>query len=139
MEDRIILNGRAMAPGVAEGEALVSPEVLQGWNGFDPKTGIIIQEEHSLKGECLSGKVFVFVGSRGSTGFSTQFHAAQIYGTAPAALILLSADSRTAATAAIAKFPIVTDLEADPFEIIRNGDLVRVDGDAGTVEITRRG
>lgn len=139
MEDRIILNGRAMAPGVAEGKALVSPEVLQGWNGFDPKTGIIIQEEHSLKGECLSGKVFVFVGSRGSTGFSTQFHAAQIYGTAPAALILLSADSRTAATAAIAKFPIVTDLEADPFEIIRNGDLVRVDGDAGTVAITRRG
>lgn len=138
MEGRIVLTGRAMAPGVAEGEALVSPEVLQGWNGFDPKTGIIIQEGHSLRGECLSGKVFVFVGSRGSTGFSTQFHAAQIYGTAPAALILLSADSRTAATAAIAKFPIVTDLEVNPFEALRNGDRVRVDGDRGTVEILRK-
>ena len=39
----------------------------------------------------------------------------------------------------VTKVPAVTDLEEDVFEMIRTGDWVRVDGDSGTLEVTREG
>jgi phosphohistidine swiveling domain-containing protein len=36
------------------------------------------------------------------------------------------------------RVPAVTDLEADPLELIRSGDHVCVDGDRGLVLIRRR-
>jgi len=33
--------------------------------------------------------------------------------------------------------PAVTELDQDPIKVIRTGDRIRVDGDSGTVEITR--
>ena len=38
----------------------------------------------------------------------------------------------------VTRIPAVTDLDADPLTAIQTGDLVRVDGDAGTVEILER-
>jgi len=53
----------------------------------------------------------------------------------PAALVFPKMDSRTGVTAAVLNIPVVTDLDRDPFELIKTGDHVRVDGDRGTVEI----
>jgi hypothetical protein len=36
------------------------------------------------------------------------------------------------------RIPAVTGLERDPLALVRTGDWVRVDGDRGLVEITRR-
>jgi hypothetical protein len=36
------------------------------------------------------------------------------------------------------KVPTVTDFDRDPTEIIETGDHVLVDGDRGTVEITKK-
>jgi hypothetical protein len=35
--------------------------------------------------------------------------------------------------------PAITDLDGDPFELIRTGDWVRVDADRGLLTVTRRG
>lgn len=48
-------------------------------------------------------------------------------------------DSRTGVAVVVTKVPAVTDLEEDVFETIRTGDWVRVDGDSGTLEVTREG
>ena len=46
----IILRGRPVIGGIAEGEALVSAETLSGWGGVDPRTGTIIETRHPLRG-----------------------------------------------------------------------------------------
>ncbi|MBO0787314.1 MAG: DUF126 domain-containing protein, partial [Actinobacteria bacterium] len=58
----IVLHGRGIVPGTAEGEALVSHEPISGWGGIDPATGTIIEPRHELSGQCFTGKILVFPG-----------------------------------------------------------------------------
>ena len=131
-----VLQGRGAYPGVAEGEALVSHDSVPGWGvAFDLRTGTINEPGNSLYGQSVKGKVLVLNGSRGSTGFATQFHRLRVAGVAPLALVVPRIDSRTGVTCVVLKVPAVTDLAEDIFARIRNGDWIRVDGDLGTVEI----
>lgn len=58
-------------------------------------------------------------------------------GFGPAALVFPKLDSRTAVTAAVLNVPLVTDIDVkdDLFAIIQLGDLLRVDGDRGVIEL----
>ncbi len=136
--ERIVLHGRGAIGGVAEGIAMVSRETIQGWSGVDDRTGIVIEKGHPFEGMSIKGAVLVLSGGKGSNGWSCHFHAARVGGIGPAALIFPRMDSRTGVAAVVTGVPAVTDLEEDPFEIIRTGDLVRVDGDRGIIEILSR-
>jgi len=57
---------------------------------------------------------------------------------APKAMIVKDVETVLVVSAFIARVPLVDKLERDPFEIIRNGDLVKVDAEEGTVIISRR-
>ena len=130
----IILKGRGAVKGVAEGVALVSRETIQGWNGID-KNGTVIEKGHPFEGWNIKNAVLVLPGAKGSNGWSIHFHSTKVAGVGPAALIFPKMDSRTGVTAAVLNVPVVTDLNDDPFELIKTGDRVRVDGDQGIVEI----
>ncbi len=134
----IILRGRKVVGGTAEAEALVTRQTISGWGGVDPMTGTIIELRHELCGQCFSGKVLVFPGAKGSSGWSTIFHTARLAGTAPAAMVFTVMTTKIAMGAVAMHCPSVTDFDRDPFEVIETGDRVRVDGDAGIVEITKR-
>jgi len=47
-------------------------------------------------------------------------------------------DAKVALGAVVMRVPAVTDLDRDPLEVIETGDWVRVDGDAGIVEVVKR-
>ena len=131
----MIIRGRGVIPGIAEGVALISRETIQGWSGLDEKTGEIIEEGHPFKGMSIAGKVLVLSGGKGSNGWSCHFHEARLKGIAPAALVFPKIDSRTGVAAVVTKVPCVVDTEGDIFGLIHTGDIVRVDGDTGTIEI----
>lgn len=137
--DNIILRGRKVVGGRAEGEAVVTRQTISGWGGVDPATGTIIERRHELKGVSFKGKILVFRGAKGSSGWSTAFHVTRLAGSAPAAMIFKELTSKIALGAVVAHTPAVTGLDKDPLEIIETGDWVRVDGDAGIVEITKKG
>jgi len=84
-EEIITIRGRKVVPGVAEGEALVTHERISGWGGVDPRSGTIVETRHELRGRSFAGKVLVFPGAKGSSGWSAQFHVARVMGIAPAA------------------------------------------------------
>ncbi len=134
----IVLDGRKVVGGVAEGEALVTRETISGWGGIDVKTGTIIDVRHELAGACFAGKVLVYKGAKGSSGWSSQFHQARNNGVAPLAMVFNETTTKAALGCVVTHCPGVTDLDRDPTEIIHTGDWVRVDGDKGTVEILRR-
>jgi hypothetical protein len=138
--EKIIIKGRGVMPGKAEGIAMVCPDSIEGYGGFNPKTGEIVEHNHIHKGESLSGTIFVLPGSRGSNGWSCFFGAARAAGAGPKALIFNRIDSSSGVAIAISKVPAVVDFPEDqnPCEFIRDGDHVIVDGDSGTIEITRK-
>lgn len=135
---KIILRGRKVVGGCVEGEALVTKECISGWGGIDPKTGIIIDLRHELAGKCFAGKVLVYQGAKGSSGWSGQFHEARLNGVAPLAMIYNETTTKIALGAVVTRVPAVTDLDQDPTQVISTGDIVKVDGDKGIVEITKR-
>ena len=131
----IVLRGRGIVPGVATGEAMVTRETISGWGGVAPMTGTIIESRHELKGQSFAGKVLVFPGAKGSSGWSSIFHTTRLAGTAPLALIFNVMTTKVALGAVVMRIPSVTELDRDPLDIIENGDRVRVDGGEGTITI----
>lgn len=135
----IVLYGRRVVGGVAEGEALVTHETISGWGGVSPMKGTIIETRHELRGQSFANKVLVCRGAKGSSGWSVMFHTCRLAGTAPLALVFNEMTTKIALGCVVMRIPSVTDLDRDPLELVETGDWVRVDGDAGTVTITKRG
>lgn len=136
--EKIVLHGRKVFGGVVEGEALVTRETISGWGGIDVATGRIIDLRHELAGQSFAGKVLVYHGAKGSSGWSSQFHQARNNGVAPLAMVFKETTTKIALGCVVTRCPGVTGLDQDPTEVIHTGDWVRVDGDNGTVEILRR-
>ncbi|HEY3729738.1 MAG TPA: DUF126 domain-containing protein [Steroidobacteraceae bacterium] len=134
----VILRGRKVVGGVAEGEALVTRDTISGWGGVNPMAGVIIETRHELRGQSFKDKVLVFPGAKGSSGWSVVFHLARLAGTAPKAMVFNEMTTKVALGAVVMRCPSVTDLDQDPLAVIETGDWVRVDGDAATVEVRKR-
>jgi predicted aconitase with swiveling domain len=134
----IVLTGRKVVGGVAEAEALMTRETISGWGGINAMTGTIIESRHELRGVSFAGKVLVFPGAKGSSGWSAMFHTARLAGKAPAAMLFNVMTTKAALGAVVMRIPTVTDFDRDPLDLIETGDRVRVDGDRGLVEIWKR-
>ena len=134
----IVLHGRKVVGGSAEGEALVTKDRIPGWGGIDPRTGTIIETRHELRGQSFKGKLLVFPGAKGSSGWSSQFHVARLAGAAPAAMLFNEMTTKIALGAVVTHAPAMTDFDQDPLALIQTGDWVKVDADQGIVEITKQ-
>lgn len=128
------IQGRCVCPGIAQGEALVTRDTISGWGGVNPQNGTIIESRHELRGQSFAGKILVFPGAKGSSGWSSIFHMTRLTGAAPLALIFNIMTTKAALGAVVLRVPSVTDLDHDPLEVIATGDYVRVDGDRGLIE-----
>ncbi len=135
---KIILRGRKVVGGFAEGEALVTRQTISGWGGVNPIEGIIVETRHELRGQSFKEKILVFPGAKGSSGWSITFHTARLAGAAPKAMIFNEMTSKMALGAVVTHAPTMTDLDQDPLEVIASGDWVKVDADKGIVEVTKK-
>ena len=135
----IVLRGRKVVGGVAEGEALVTKEALSGWGGINPMDGTITETRHELRGQSFKDKVLVFRGAKGSSGYSIAFHLTRLAGTAPTALVFNEMTTKVALGAVVMRIPSITELDRNPLEVIETGDWVRVDADNGIVEVRKKG
>ena len=134
----IVLRGRRVVAGCAEGEALVTRETISGWGGIDPMTGTIIETRHELRGRSFKDKVLVFPGAKGSSGWSNAFHMTRITDSAPKAMVFNQMTTKIALGAVVLHAPAVTDLDQDPLQVIETGDWVKVDADHGLVLVTKK-
>jgi predicted aconitase with swiveling domain len=131
--ETLVLRGRCVVPGRSQGEALVTRDRISGWGGIDSRTGTIVETRHELRGVSFAGKVLVFPGAKGSSGWSNAFHLTRVLGVAPAAMLFNEMTTKIALGAVVMRVPAVTDLDRDPLTLIKTGEWVVVDGDAGTV------
>ena len=130
----MILHGRRVMGGYAEGEALVSSEPVSFYGGVNPLTGCITEPGHCCCGENVSGKVFVFPTGKGSTVGSYVIYRMKKLGTAPAAIINVETEAILATGCVISDIPLVDKLDRNPVEVISTGMKVVVRGDEGIIE-----
>ncbi len=135
---KIILRGRKVIGGVAEGEAVVTKEPVSFLGGVNPDKGTLVERGHEAEGQCITGKIFVFPHGKGSTGGPYIIYAMAKRKTAPVAMINVEAEPIIAVGAAMGNIPLVDRLDKNPLEVITTGDHVRIDGDQGIVEITKK-
>ena len=122
-------------PGVIEARALVTREPISGFGGIDVATGTVIEPRHELFGVCFTGRVLVFPGAKGSSGWSGFFQSTRLMGTAPAAMVFDVLTTKAVLGAIVTRVPTVVQAIPAPLETIRTDDLVRVDGDNGVITI----
>ncbi len=136
--DTIVLHGRKVVGGVAEGEALVTRDTISGWGGINEREGTVIERRHALRGVSFKDKILVFPGAKGSSGWSAYFHMTRLNKVNPKAMIFVKMTTKIALGAVVTRVPAVTDLDQDPLAAIETGDWVKVDADRGIVEITKK-
>ena len=140
LEESILLAGRPLVAGEAQGELLVSMEPLSFWSGFDSETGEIIDRRHPLAGKNAAGRVLAIPGTRGSSTTTAVLLEAIRRGTAPAALVTSRVDAFLTLTAIVAEemygktLPVV-DVGSEGFRRLTDGALARVERD-GTVVLS---
>jgi predicted aconitase with swiveling domain len=137
-DDTLVLTGRSVVDGVAEGEAFVTTQTISGFGGIDPMTGTITERRHEMVGKSFAGKVLVFRGAKGSSGWASNFQTARLAGAGPVAVIFNELTTKMALGAVVMRVPAMTDLDQNPLEVIRNGDWVKVDANRGIVEVSRK-
>ena len=138
------LKGRGLGGGTAEGEALVTKQFFGFTHGVTPATGEISDERHEWRGLNLKGKVIVFPKGKSSSSGGVWILETARCNNLPAAIVNVEAEAITGSGCIFAKLmygkqiPLVDHLNEDPCDVIKTGDIVRVNGDTGEVEILKR-
>ena len=131
----MIIRGRKIVGGQAKGVALVSRDPVSFYGGVDPVTGVVTEPGHAVEGECVTGKVFVFPTGKGSTVGSYVIYRMAKLGTAPTAIVNLETEAILATGCVISGVPLVDRIGEEAFVGLESGMVLRVDADAGTVEV----
>jgi len=129
------LKGRAVVAGSCKGQALVSLKPISFLGGINPNSGIIVEKNHDLKGECITDKVLCFPYGHGSTVGSYVLYSLVKRSLGPKAIVNQVADPVVVVGAIIAGIPMVDKID---IQQIKTDDTVEVNGDKGLVKILRQ-
>ena len=139
-----VVPARRLIGGRAEGEALATAHPLTFWGGVDPATGLVIEAQHELRGQTVTGKVLVFPRGAGSSSGCGVLMEMLRRGNHPAAIINIETEAVLALGPIIARelygrsFPIVTVKPAH-FARLKTSDRLIVDTDTRQVQVQREG
>ena len=127
--DTVQIEARTLVAGSALGDALVLRTALSFWGGVDSETGRVIDRSHPDLGACITGRVLVMPGGRGSSSSSSVLAEALRRGTGPAALVLSTPDPILTVGAIVAEslYGIRCPIVVCSTEQIESGTVVRID------------
>ncbi len=135
----IEIKGSGVGKGLIKGEALVTKEPISFNNGVDPTTGVVIERDHELQGQCITGKVLVFPVGKGSTGGTYVLFDLADRGLAPAAIVNTRGDTVIVTGCVIGKIPLVHKCDKDPVVYISTGDQVEIEPEKGLIRVYKGG
>src|SRR5690625_1485632 len=104
MKPDYTFKGVGLISGYAEGKALVGNTRISFWGGFDPKTGVVLQDG-VLKDKNVSNKILLFISSKGSSGTSSRLALAKFEDNHPLALINTEIDELAVLAAEVCNIP----------------------------------
>lgn len=129
-----VLKGRPIVPGLSRGRALVSMKPISFLGGVDPKSGLIIERNHDLKGKSMKGRILCFPHGHGSTVGSYVLYSLAKKGFGPKAIVNQTADPVVVVGAIIASIPMIDQVD---IQQITTGDDVEVDCSKGLIKVMK--
>lgn len=124
-----------ISEGVAQGEAIVSTDTIMFYL-INPETGVVIEPAHALEGKSIAKKILIFPGGKGSSVVQADgLYQLNLRDNAPRGMIIQYPETVLVSSAIIMDIPLVDRVDSAFYDTVRDGDLVRIDADGGTVEI----
>jgi hypothetical protein len=130
-----IIKCRKISRGQAQGKVIISSDPLSFLGGVDPQTGDITDRQHELYPQNISDQILVIPSGKGSTVGSYVIYQMAKNKTAPLAIVALEAEPIIATGAIMASIPMVDQPEENVLKILKKGNRVEVDADAGIIKI----
>ena len=121
------------------GTALVAKDNFSARYDLDRKRGAFSRPTHALAGQSYTGKILVLDTAKGGVATAWMLHEMKTRGIVPLALVFNRVNPILAQGAAFGGVTMVDRFDADVTDVIRTGDTLRIDPDAGLVEILNRG
>ena len=122
-----------------EGVAVISEEGVSPRYDLDRWSGEISRPGHKLEGVNIKDKILFFPTAKGGIAAGWAFYDIKHKGIAPKAFIFGVTNPVMVQGAVFAGITITDGWSRNPSDIIRSGDIVRVDPQAKTIELVRRG
>ena len=133
----MILKGKTVKKGKAEGEAIVSQMPFSFLGDLDVETGKVVPRGHDLEGQSIAGKIFIFATGKGSTVGPNVAYMAKQAGNTPRGMICIEVEPVMAMVAIMNDIPMVHRLDSNPLEVIETGDYIKMDAAEGVVEVIK--
>jgi predicted aconitase with swiveling domain len=133
----MIIRGRVINAGKAEGVALVSQKPISFLGDVNKDNGIIINQDSDIYGESLKDKILVVPLGRGSTVGAWIIYSLKKKNVAPAAILMEKSDLIIASGCIISDIPLIDNFEVPPHKVIKTGDKVQVFNDGSVVILDR--
>jgi len=112
---------------IVEGEAIVSEEGFSPRYDLDRWSGIISRPGHKLEGLSITDKILFFPSAKGGVAAGWAFHDIKHKGLAPKAFVFGVTNPVMVQGAIFANITITEGWDCVPHDVIRTGDIVRVD------------
>lgn len=124
-----------ISEGVVEGEAIVSKDTIMFYL-IDPDTGTVIENAHDLEGKSIAGKILIFPGGKGSSVVQADgLYQLNEKNNSPAAMVIEYPETVLVSSAIIMEVPMVDKVDAEFYQVVKDGDRIRVNANEGTIEI----
>jgi predicted aconitase with swiveling domain len=128
---------KGIGPAVT-GTALVAKDNFSARYDLDRKQGLFSRPTHALVGQSYDGRILVLDQAKGGVATAWMLRDMRERGIVPLALVFNRVNPILAQGAAFGDVTMVDRFEGDVTDLIRDGDELRIDPAAGTVEILNR-
>lgn len=128
---------RAFGP-VVEGEAVLSSEGFSPRYDLDRWSGVITKRGHKLEGVQIRDAILFFPTAKGGVAAGWAFSDIRSKGIAPKAFVFGRTNPVMVQGAVFANITITEGWSQDPFEVVRTGDVVRIDPGRKVIEVLSR-
>jgi len=127
------MRGRIINGGNAKGEAVVLKVPFSFIGDFDPDTGNLTVQDHSLSGKSIANKILVCTTGKGGTIAPFVAYQAKEQNNAPVAILCRKAEPILCESALAIDIPILDSFDEDPVECIKTGQIITIEGDEVSV------
>ena len=134
----IVLHCHKGIGAAVTGTALVAKDNFSARYDLDRKAGTFSRPSHALAGQSYIGRILVLDTAKGGVATAWMLYEMKSRGVVPLALVFNRVNPILAQGAAFGGVTMVDRFEADVTDLIRTGDELRIDPEAGTVEILNR-
>lgn len=124
-----------ISEGVAEAEVIISKDNIMFYL-INPETGEVIEHGHDLEGKNIANKILIFPEGKGSSVVQADgLYQLNMRGNMPKGMIIQFPETVLVSSAIIFEIPMVDKVDPEFYDVIKDGDKVRLDATSGTIEI----